>query len=194
MEKTCRKTPELKPIQTTEHTDTDVPTDENTETKPPDDQPTKASPREVTNISQDTAPVEQNNNEERHDTGPAESENHKPQREQHSHAITQNEVQPIIVTGKDDTALETNDGANNSRQNLTPKPEPGMNHDKIRAYLWMRLSEAVNALRSNSTHELSATELSLAERIGIGDDDNTTAPTREKHFRNAYHHKKQTVS
>ena len=50
----------------------DVPTDENTKTKPPDYQPTKASPREVTNISQDTAPVEQNNNEERHDTGPAE--------------------------------------------------------------------------------------------------------------------------
>ena len=209
MEKTCRKTPELEPVQTAEHTDTNVPTNEDTETKPPDDQPPNASPHEVTNIFQDTAPA---GNGKRCDTGPAESENHKPQREQrephghtitqnetqldtqHSHAITQNEVQLATVTGKDDTALKTNDGANNSKQNLTPRPEPGMNHDKIRAYLWMRLSEAVNALRSNSTHELSATELSLAERIGIGDDDNTTAPTREKHFRNAYHHKKQTVS
>ena len=194
MEKTCRKTPELKPIQTTEHTDTDVPTSENTETKPPNDQPTNANPREVTNISQDTAPVEQNNNEKRYDTGQAESENHKPQREQHSHAITQNEVQSAIVTGKDDTELKTNDGANNSKQNLTTRSEPGIKRGKVGAYLWMRLSEAVNTLKSNSTHELSATELSLAERIGIGDDGNTTAPTREKHFRNTYHHKKQAVS
>jgi hypothetical protein len=190
-----QKNTELKPIQTTEHTDTDVPTSENTETKPPNDQPTNANPREVTNISQDTTPAEQNGNGKRYDTGPAESGKHEqPQREQHSHAITQNGVPPAIVTGKDDTTLKMNDGANNSKQYLTPRPEPGTNHDKMKAYLWMRLSETVNALKSNSSHELSATELFLAERIGIGDDDDTTAPTREKHFRNAYHHKKQTVS
>ena len=90
MEKTCRKTPELEPVQTAEHTDTNVPTNEDTETKPPDDQPPNASPHEVTNIFQDTAPT---GNGERCDTGPAEPEDHKPQREQrepHGHTITQN--------------------------------------------------------------------------------------------------------
>ena len=205
MEKTYRKTPELEPVQVAEHTDTNVPTNEDIETKLPDDQPPNANPHEATNIFQDTAPT---GNGERCDTGPAEPENHKPQREQrephghtitqnetqlgtqHSHAITQNEVQLATVTGKNDTALRTNNGANNSKQNLTTRPEPRINRGKVGAYLWMRLSEAVNALKSNSTHELSATELSLAERIGIGDDGDTTTPTREKHFRNAYHHEK----
>ena len=61
---------------------------------------------------------------------------------------------------------------------------------RVKAYSWEQLSETVNAPRSNS--ELSATELSLAERTGIGDDDTTTTPAREKHFRNTHYH--QTVS
>ena len=195
MERTCRETPELNPIQTAKHTDTGNSTSEITETKPPDDQPTHANPREVTYLPQDTAPGEQSNNEERYDTGPAKSEGRKPQHKQHSHAITQNEVQSATTTRRDDTTLvNTSDNANNSKRDLAQKPIPGTDRNDIRAYLWTRLSETIDALRSNSTHELSATELSLAERVGIGDDDTTTTPAREKHFRNTHHHQKQTVS
>ena len=204
MERTCRETPEPNPTQTAEHTDTGNSTSEITETKPPDDQPTHANPREVTYIPQDTTSGEQSNNEKRYDTGRAKSESHKPQHKQHSRAITQSEVQSVTITRRDDTSVEklpedttlenTSDNANNSKQDPAPKSKPGTDRNDIRTYLWTRLSEAIDALESNSTHELSATELSLAERVGIGDDDTTTIPSREKHFRNAHHHQKQTVS
>ena len=195
MEEACKKTPELKPIQTAEHTDTGVPISENAETKPPHDQPTNTKPREVVNISQDATPVEQHGNERRDNTGLAKTENHKSQRKQHGHTITQDEAQSTIAVERDDTddtTLKANDGADNSKWN--PAPEPGMNHDEIRAYLWTRLTKAVSALSLKSTHEPSATELSLAERTGIGDDDDTMAPTKEERSHNARHHKKQTVS
>ena len=192
MEKTCRETLEPKPIQATEHADTSISTSEDAKTKPPDDQPTHANPRETTNIPQDTTSGEQNNSEERYDTGPTESENHTPQYKQYNHTTTRNEVHPTTLTGKNGTKSKTGDNANNTEQNPAPKPQPGANHDDIKAYLWGRLSETVSALRSNSTRKLSATELSLAERTGIGDDDTTTTPAREKHFRNT--HYQQTVS
>ena len=191
MEKTCRETLELEPIQATEHTDTTTSTSENNEAKPPDDQPTQANPRE-TNVSQNIITGEQTDSEKRHNTGPTESENHVPQHKQYDHTTTRNEIHPATLTRKDDTKSKTGNNANNTEQNPAPEPQPGANHDDVKTYLWGRLSEAVNALRSNSTHELSATELSLAERTGIGDDDTTTTPAREKHFRNTHYH--QTVS
>ena len=191
MEKTCRETLELEPIQVTEHTETTTSTGESNEAKPPDDQPTQANPRE-TNVSQNIITGEQTDSEKRHNTGPTESENHVTQHKQYDHTTTRNEIHPATLARKGNTKSKTGDNANNAEQNPAPEPQPGANHDDVKTYLWGRLSEAVNALRSNSTHELSATELSLAERTGIGDDDTTTTPAREKHFRNTHYH--QTVS
>jgi hypothetical protein len=175
MERTCREASEPNPTQTAEHTDTGNSTSEITETKPPDDQPTHANPREVTYIPQDTTSGEQSNNEKRYDTGRAKSESHKPQHKQHSRSITQSEVQSVTITRRDDTSVEhlpedttlenTSDNANNSKRDPAPKSKPGTDRNDIRTYLWTRLSEAIDALESNSTHELSATELSLAERV-----------------------------
>ena len=202
MERTCKKTPELNPTQTAIHTNTDNSTSEIIETNPSDDQPRHANPGEEMHLHQDTTYNEQSNNEDRYDTEPTGSENHKPQRKQHSHTTKQNEIQSVTISEKNGmtTSENASNNENNSKRDPTPRSKPetenqrNPDHNNIRAYLWTRLSETIDALKSNSTHELSATELSLAERIGIGDDGNTTAPTREKHFRNTYHHKKQTVS
>ena len=181
-----------KPLTANRHHQTPPPpTSENNEAKPPNDRPTQANPRE-TNVSQNIITGEQNDSEKRHDTSPTESEHHIPQHEEYDHKITRKEIHPATLTGKDYTKSRMGNNANNTKQNPAPEPQPGADHDDVKAYSREQLSEAVNALRSNSTHELSATELSLAERTGIGDDDTTTTPAREKHFRNTHYH--QTVS
>ena len=83
----------------------------------------------------------------------------------------------IIIPHKNSTITSTNvsDNSNHSRQNPVPdlRPELGnqrdLDHDIIKAYLWKQLSGAIDVLKATATHKLSATGLSLAERVGIGD-------------------------
>ena len=68
----------------------------------------------------------------------------------------------IIIPNKNGVITSTNVSDNSN-----------LDHDIIKVYLWEQLSEAVDALKATATHELSATGLSLSERVGIGD---TTPP------------------
>ena len=117
---------------------------------------------------QDNTPDMQND-EKQCNIGPTTSGNHT--------AINRDEV-PRNTTPHGNSAITSTNASSSSDYprpgaELHSKPRIGnqrnTNYDVLKTYLQKRLFEAITPPKTVTTHELSATELYLAERVGIGD-------------------------
>ena len=171
MEKACKGKPKSATIKPTPRADLDDSTEETDKVGgmgKPDDQTGHANSRREMHPPQENTP-EMQNDEKQCNIGPTMSGN--------STITNRDEIPRNTITYGNSATTSANASSSSGypRQGaeLHSKPTIGdqtnTNYDVIKTYLQKRLFEAITPPKAITTHELSATELYLAERIGIGD-------------------------